>query len=76
MEVLPGLHDYVQDIAGQLNGRLELAERRRHGQRIARVRHPHAFDLTEGLVRRKYSRENIELILGKNFQRALTAIWA
>ncbi|HEY6345500.1 MAG TPA: membrane dipeptidase [Bryobacteraceae bacterium] len=34
------------------------------------------FDLTEGLVRRKYSRENIELILGKNFQRALTAIWA
>ena len=28
VEVLPGLHDYVQDIAGQLNGRLELAERR------------------------------------------------
>jgi membrane dipeptidase len=34
------------------------------------------FDLTEGLVRRNYSRGNIELILGKNFQRALTAIWA
>jgi membrane dipeptidase len=33
------------------------------------------YDFTEGLVRRKYSRENIELILGKNFQRALTEIW-
>jgi membrane dipeptidase len=34
------------------------------------------FDLTEALVRRKYSRENIGLILGKNFQRALADIWA
>ena len=33
------------------------------------------FDVTEGLVRRNYSRDNIELILGKNFQRALTEIW-
>jgi membrane dipeptidase len=34
------------------------------------------FDLTEGLIRRKYSAENIELILGGNFQRALEAIWS
>ena len=34
------------------------------------------FDLTEGLIRRKYSAENIELILGGNFQRALNAIWS
>jgi membrane dipeptidase len=34
------------------------------------------YDLTEGLVRRKYSRQNIELILGGNFQRTLGAIWA
>ena len=34
------------------------------------------FDVTEGLVRRNYSRENIELILGKNFQRALKEIWS
>lgn len=34
------------------------------------------FDLTEGLVRRNYGRRNIELILGGNFQRALSAIWA
>ena len=33
------------------------------------------FDLTEGLIRRKYSAENIGLILGGNFQRALASIW-
>ncbi len=33
------------------------------------------FDLTEGLLRRKYSQRNIELILGGNFQRALVEIW-
>jgi len=33
------------------------------------------FDLTEGLVRRKYSDENIGLILGGNFQRVLSEIW-
>ncbi|MBI4911075.1 MAG: membrane dipeptidase [Acidobacteria bacterium] len=31
------------------------------------------YDLTEGLIRRKYSDANIELILGGNFQRALQA---
>lgn len=34
------------------------------------------FDLTEGLIRRKYSADNIALILGGNFQRALASIWA
>ena len=34
------------------------------------------FDLTEGLLRRNYSSENIELILGGNFRRALSEIWA
>jgi membrane dipeptidase len=33
------------------------------------------FDLTEGLIRRKYSSDDIALILGGNFQRALEAIW-
>lgn len=33
------------------------------------------FDLTEGLVRRGYSNESIGLILGGNFQRALSAMW-
>jgi membrane dipeptidase len=34
------------------------------------------FDLTEGLVRRNYSDPDIQLILGGNFQRALTEIWS
>ena len=33
------------------------------------------YDLTEGLVRRRYSRRDIELILGGNFQRVLAVIW-
>jgi len=33
------------------------------------------FDLTEGLFRRKYSSDDIALILGGNFQRALASIW-
>ena len=34
------------------------------------------FDLTEGLIRRKYSDEHIRLILGGNFRRALSKIWS
>lgn len=34
------------------------------------------FDLTEGLIRRGYDDRSIELILGGNFQRVLTEIWA
>jgi membrane dipeptidase len=34
------------------------------------------YDLTAGLLRRKYSNRDIALILGGNFQRALTEIWA
>jgi len=34
------------------------------------------FELTAGLIRRKYSTADIKLILGGNFQRALTDIWA
>jgi len=33
------------------------------------------FDLAEGLVRRGYADHDIELVLGRNFQRALTEIW-
>jgi len=33
------------------------------------------YDLTEGLVNRNYSSRNIELILGGNFERALTETW-
>ena len=33
------------------------------------------FDLTEGLIRRKYSDQEIRLILGGNFIRVLGEIW-
>lgn len=33
------------------------------------------FDITEGLVRRNYSAAQIRMILGGNFQRALSEIW-
>lgn len=40
------------------------------------LNHPkRMFDLTEGLIRRKYSDADIEGILGGNFERVLTQIW-
>lgn len=33
------------------------------------------FDLTEGLLRRGYARDHIQMILGGNFRRALDQIW-
>jgi membrane dipeptidase len=33
------------------------------------------FDLTEGLIRRKYTDKDIEAILGGNFKRVLSQIW-
>ena len=33
------------------------------------------YDLTESLFRRNYSEQNIELILGGNFKRALSEMW-
>jgi membrane dipeptidase len=34
------------------------------------------YDIAEGLLRRKYGKREIELILGGNFQRVLSGIWA
>ena len=43
---------------------------------IEGLNHPQRmFDLTEGLIRRKYSDRDIELILGGNFKRVLAEIW-
>jgi membrane dipeptidase len=33
------------------------------------------YDLTEGMIRRKYSDTNIKLILGDNFKRVLSELW-
>ena len=43
---------------------------------IEGLNHPkRMFDLTEGLIRRRYSDSEIEGILGGNFERVLTQIW-
>lgn len=43
---------------------------------IEGLNHPQRmFDLTEGLIRRKYADRDIEAILGGNFLRALAQIW-
>jgi membrane dipeptidase len=43
---------------------------------IEGIDHPRRmFDVTEGLIRRKYSDLEIEGILGANFKRALKVIW-
>jgi membrane dipeptidase len=43
---------------------------------IEGLNHPkRMFDLTEGLIRRKYSNQDIEGILGGNFKRVLSQIW-
>ena len=40
------------------------------------LNHPRRmFDLTEGLIRRKYSDKDIEAILGGNFKRVLAQLW-
>jgi membrane dipeptidase len=44
---------------------------------IGSLGHPRRiFDLTEGLIRRGYTDRHIQAILGGNFQRALSEIWA
>jgi membrane dipeptidase len=44
---------------------------------IEGIDHPQRmFDITEGLLRRGYSDDDIRLVLGGNFQRVLREIWA
>ena len=64
----------------ELNKQLRAGYKGTYGFRdkidIEGLDHPkRMFDLTEGLIRRKYSDANIEGILGGNFRRVLTQIW-
>ena len=64
----------------ELNKQLRAGYKGSYGFRdkidIEGLDHPkRMFDLTEGLIRRKYSDANIEGILGGNFRRVLTQIW-
>jgi membrane dipeptidase len=59
-----------------LDGRDSLARPRRRLLDIRGLDHPRRiFDLTEALIRRRYSDQSIQLILGGNFRRVLSDIW-
>lgn len=64
----------------ELNKQLRAAYKGSYGFRekidVEGLNHPkRMFDLTEGLIRRKYSDKEIEGILGANFKRVLSQIW-
>jgi membrane dipeptidase len=68
------------DMPPGLNRQLRAAYKGNYGFRekidIEGIDHPRRmFDLTEGLMRRKYSEKDIEGILGGNFKRVLSQIW-
>jgi membrane dipeptidase len=48
-----------------------------HREAVEHLDHPkRIYDLTDGLIRRKYTDEHIRLVLGANWRRVLTEIWA
>ena len=72
--------DGYDDMPPEENKRLRASYKGSYGFRdkidIEGVDHPkRMFDLTEGLIRRKYSDDNIRGILGGNFRRVLAEIW-
>lgn len=73
--------DGYDDMPAEENRRLRAGYKGSYGFRekidIEGVDHPkRIFDLTEGLVRRKYADREIELVLGGNFKRVLAQIWS
>ena len=72
--------DGYDDLPAEENKRLRASYKDSYGFRekidIEGLDHPkRVFDLTEGLIRRKYNDQQIELILGGNFKRVLAQIW-
>jgi membrane dipeptidase len=72
--------DGYDDLPADENKRLRASYKDSYGFRekidIEGLDHPkRVFDLTEGLIRRKYTDQQIELILGGNFKRVLAQIW-
>ena len=63
----------------QLKQLLESADKRykvHHREAVADLAGDHrTFVLTDALIRRKYTDEQIRLVLGENWRRVLTAIW-
>ncbi len=72
--------DGYDDMPPKENERMRAAYKGSYGFRekidIEGVDHPRRmFDLTEGLIRRKYTDSQIEGILGGNFRRVLAQLW-
>jgi len=72
--------DGYDDMPAEENKRLRAGYKASYGFRdkidIEGIDHPkRMYDLAEGLIRRKYSDENIRGILGGNFRRVLGEIW-
>jgi membrane dipeptidase len=73
--------DGYDDMPAEENERLRGGYKGSYGFRdkidIEGVDHPkRMYDLTEGLIRRRYQDEEIRGILGGNFQRVLSEIWS
>jgi len=48
-----------------------------HREAVAHLDHAkRTYDLTDGLIRRKYTDDQIRLILGENWRRVLTGVWS
>jgi len=48
-----------------------------HREAVERLDHPkRIYDLTDGFIRRKYTDDQIRLILGENWRRVLSGIWS
>ena len=73
--------DGYDDMPPELNKRLRAGYKGSYGFRdkidVEGLDHPkRMFDLTEGLIRRKYSDDEILGVLGGNFKRVLSQIWS
>jgi membrane dipeptidase len=72
--------DGYDDMPPEMNKQLRASYKGSYGFRekidVEGLDHPQRmYDLTEGLIRRKYTDAQIEGILGGNFRRVLSAIW-
>jgi membrane dipeptidase len=73
---LDGYDDLPAEIQKQLREGYKSSYSFREKIDIEGFDHPRkVFDLTEALIRRKYSNANIEAILGGNFKRLLLQVW-
>lgn len=61
-------------LAGMLSG-MDAKYHVHSREAVAHLDHPkRMYDLTDGLIRRKYTDEHVRLILGENWRRVLTAV--